>query len=167
MMIVLEKNQQNENLRFVLTPNRSISWPLLLKFYLFTCCLSFSIALLFTYLGYWVVLPFSGLEMLLLGGGLYLSCRNIYRQEVISINDDLIKIEKGCLSVEEMSQFDRHWARLSIDKQTGFRKKLILKIGSHGNFVEVGSFLTESDKETLVFELNQSILSSAFLRQVG
>ena len=166
-MIAIEKDQTEKTLRIILTPNRSISWPLLLKFYLFTCFVSFSIALLFTLLGYWMVLPFSGLEMMLLGGGRYVACRKVYRQEVISINNDLIKVEKGCISVADSSQFDRHWARLSIEEIKHFRKKMQLKIGSHGNFIEVGSFLNESEKETLAFELNQSILSSDFLRRVG
>jgi len=166
-MIVIEKDKKDEAFRIVLTPNRSISWPLLVKFYLFTCFMSFSIATLFALLGYWVVLPFSGLEMLVLGGGLYVTCRKVYRQEVISLDNDRIEIEKGCISVDESWQFDRHWARLSIEEIKSFRKKMSLKIGSHGNYVEVGSFLNESEKETLAFELNQSILLSDFLRRVG
>ncbi|MDJ0882054.1 MAG: DUF2244 domain-containing protein [Gammaproteobacteria bacterium] len=166
-MIAIEKDQQEEVLRIILTPNRSISWPLLVKFYLFTCGVSFSIAMLFAFLGYWMVIPFSGLEMMVLGGGLYVTCRKVYRQEVISVDNDHIKLEKGCISVDESWQFDRHWARISIEEIKNFRKTSSLKIGSHGNFVEVGSFLNESEKETLAFELNQSIISSDFLRRVG
>ena len=68
---------------------------------------SFSIALLFGFMGYWYILPFSGMEMLLLGGGLYMACRKIYRQEVITADNGVIKIEKGCHGVDESWKFDR------------------------------------------------------------
>ncbi len=94
-MIEVVTQQNPPMIRIVLSPNRSISWSLLLRFYLFTCLLSFSIAGLFVLLGYWIVLPFSELEMMALGLGFYFTSKKIYRLEVITINKVNIKIEKG------------------------------------------------------------------------
>ena len=166
-MIFHSKTDNNHDFRVVLTPNRSISWPILLRFYLFTCAVSFSIATLFASLGYWVVLPFSGLEMLCLGAGLYVTCRKIYCQEVISVNDHTLMVEKGCHKADSCWQFDRHWVRIKLEESGVYRQKLKLFIGSHGTQIEVGSFLNDAEKESLAFELNAGILTQKFLRQIG
>lgn len=165
IMIIFDKDADNRVNRIVLIPNRSISWSLLLRFYIFTCCLSFSIAGLFAFLGYWVVMPFSGLEMLCLGAGLYLTCRKIYCQEVISISDEVIKIEKGAKSPEQVWEFDKHWVRLTVENKGANRKNMSIYMGSHGKFIEVGSFLTGEEKESLAFELNDGILARKYSHQ--
>ena len=165
-MIILDKDCDSGSKRFILIPNRSINWSILLRFYIFTCMVSFSIALLFGFMGYWYILPFSGMEMLLLGGGLYMACRKIYRQEVITADNGVIKIEKGCHGVDESWKFDPHWVRITLEKQDSLTKDLTILIGSHGDFVEVGSFLTDSEKESLANELNDSIISGEFLGRV-
>jgi len=55
----------------VLSPNCSIAWRDLVMFYLLTCVIALSIGVFFTLQGLWLVLPFSGLEMLALGYCLY------------------------------------------------------------------------------------------------
>ena len=163
-MIIIEKDANNRISSIVLQPNRSISWPLLLRFYLLTCVVSFSIAIAFSVLGYWMVLPFSGLEMMVLGLGLYFTCRNTHRQEVIRVDGEQIRIEKGCVDVEERYEFDRNWVQMRSEERPGWRKSITLSLGSHGEFVEVGSFLNVHEKESLAFELNQSILTDGFFR---
>jgi len=165
-MIVIAREQKPPLIRFVLTPNRSISWPLLLRFYLFTCGVSFSIAGLFMALGFWVVMPFSGLEMLALGLGLYFSCKKIYRQEVITIDKDNIKVEKGYKNVQFERNFDRHWVKIDRLKSIGYKKNIKVMIGSHGENIEIGSFLSKQEKDSLAFELNEGILFHGFMGSV-
>ncbi len=165
-MIVIDRDSLPPAIRFVLTPNRSIGWPLLLRFYLLACLTSFSIAGLFMALGYWVVMPFSGLEMLALGLGLYYSCRQIYRQEVITVDKVNVKVEKGYQSVQFRQWFERAWVRIEVIESTGYRKNMKIMMGSHGKNVEIGSFLTKHEKESLVFELNKGILSGGFMHPV-
>lgn len=166
-MIEVVTQQHPPAIRIVLTPNRSISWPLLLRFYLFTCLLSFSIAGLFVLSGYWVVLPFSGLEMMALGLGLYFASRKIYRQEVITITKGNIKIEKGYHNPTFTWVIDRNWAKIETVKTKGYRKNIKIMIGTHGKYIELGSFLTKPDKESLVFELNKGILFRGLMGQTG
>lgn len=162
-MVIIDKNNNRGVYRIIITPNRSIAWPQLVRIYLFICFTSFSIALLFAFSGYWVVLPFSGLEMLALGMGLYVANRKIYRQEVITLSNDSVLIEKGCHSPDEHWEFDKHWLRLTVEKKDNNHRKTLLFLGSHGKYVEIGSFLDESEKESLVFELNEGIISPEFL----
>ena len=63
-MISVDKVSAEEGYRFVLSPNCSISWRQLLAFYLLTCVVALAVGLFFTMQGLWLVLPFSGIEML-------------------------------------------------------------------------------------------------------
>ena len=159
-MINIDKNNKNHELCVVLTPNRSISWPWLLRFYIFICGVSLSVALAFAGLGYWLILPFSGLEMLFLGVALYVTCRKIYSQEVITICGDNIRVEKGCEYPNKLCEYDRNWVQVKLEMKGFYRKKTKLTLGSHGKFIEVGSFLSDAEKETLAFELNLVILQN-------
>ena len=57
-----------------------------------------------------MILPFSGLEMLLLGIGLYATCCKIYVQEVIILTKESLRIEKRKKYPYKMYDFDRYWA---------------------------------------------------------
>ena len=165
-MIIFDKDSKSYLKRIVLIPNRSINWSLLVRFYVFICGVSITIATVLTFLGYWMVLPFYGLEMLALGAGLYATCRKIYQQEVIVISNDIIRIEKGAHRVDKSWEFNKYWVRITLENKGSISKSLYLMIGSHGNYVEVGSSLTKSEKESLAIELNDVIIPHGFLRRV-
>lgn len=166
-MIISQKDSEIYSKRIVLIPNRSINWPILVKFYIFICSLSLTIAMVFTFFGYWIVLPFYGLEMIALGVGLYITCRKIYRQEVILVGKDTLRIEKGGETVHKSWNFDKYWVRITLENKGSISKSLCLKVGSHGKYIEVGSFLTRSEKESLAIELNNVIIQHEFFQQVG
>jgi hypothetical protein len=76
-MVSITKVDSGPGYRIVLSPNCSISWRELVLFYLATCLIALAVGLFFTLQGLWLVLPFSGLEMLALGAGLLPSMRSI------------------------------------------------------------------------------------------
>ena len=55
---------------FIIKPNSSLSWRGNKIFFLMLFCLSFFIAISFAIAGMWMILPFTGLEMILLGSAL-------------------------------------------------------------------------------------------------
>ena len=157
-MVSIYKARSRDTLRVVLTPNCSISWRGLVIFYVFNCFVALAIGLFFLLHGLWLVLPFSGLEMLALGAGLYLASRNAYRQEVITLDSRSTRIEKGVQRVDQCWEFETPWIRL-VEERSGIssrRRKLAL--GSHGNYVEVGAFLDISEQERLAFTLKDCII---------
>ncbi|MEC7969687.1 MAG: DUF2244 domain-containing protein, partial [Pseudomonadota bacterium] len=56
---------------------------------------SFTIAFAFTAMGYWVVLPFTALEMAVLSYCLWLCLRRSSIQEVLSLTAETITLEVG------------------------------------------------------------------------
>ena len=147
-----------ESYRIVLSPNCSISWRDLLLFYVFTCVIALAIGVFFSLQGLWLVLPFSGLEMAALGYALYLTSRKVYRQEVITLDQNRTRVEKGVQRIDESWEFETPWLRF-VDEPLGpSRRQRRLALGSHGNYVEIGHFLDNTEKDALAFQLKDCII---------
>lgn len=157
-MVSINKVNSGEGYRFVLSPNCSITWSELLWFYLLTCLVALLIGLFFTLQGLWLILPFSGLEMLVLGIGLYLTSRKANRREVITLGPEHTRIEKGVQRIDQSWEFRTPW--IKVDEQHADdrspRRKLIISM--YGESVEVGDFLANSEKEELAFQLKDCII---------
>jgi uncharacterized membrane protein len=161
-MIRVNKVNSGKGYRFVLSPNCSISWRELLFFYLMTCVVALAVGIFFTLQGLWLVLPFSGLEMAALGTALHLTSRKVYRREVITLDPQTTRIEKGVQRVEKSWEFKTPWVRVDDDVQDarGAGRKLLISMS--GNSVEVGSFLANSEKDALAFQLKDCIIRGDF-----
>ena len=157
-MVKISKVDSQDSYRIVLSPNCSITWRELVLFYLFTCLVAIAVGLFFTLQGMWMVLPFSGLEMLALGIGLYLTSRKVYRKEVITLDSDRIRIEKGVQRAVQRWDFKTPWVRIIDEPRDGRNSRRRLAIGMHGAAVEVGSFLANSEKDALAFQLKDCII---------
>ncbi len=158
-MIRIDEIRKGVGFRLILTPNCSMSWRQLLAFYLITCALAILIGLLFTLQGQWLILPFSGLEMLVLGSALLVTSRKVNRKEVITVNEDRVRIEKGRFRPEEQWVFKRCWIRLQDEFKGENQSRRKLALGSHGSYVEVGDFLNNIEKDELAFLLKDCIIS--------
>ena len=162
-MISIDKAYSSSGYRFVLSPNRSISWHELLLFYIFTSLLVLAIGLFFTLQGLWLILPFSGIEIAALGFCLYLTSRKVYRREVITLYRDRTRIEKGLYQAEESWEFETSWISLRDENPGAFETRRKLALGSHGKYVEVGGFLDDLEKDELAFQLKDCIIRGDFL----
>jgi uncharacterized membrane protein len=157
-MISVDKVSSGESYRFVLSPNCSISWHELLFFYFLTCAIALAVGVFFTLQGLWLVLPFSGLEMLALGSALYVTSRKVYRREVITLDRNLTRIEKGVRRVDQIWEFQTPWVRVVDERQNGRSARRKLAIGMSGESVEVGGFLANWEKDALAFQLKDCII---------
>ena len=157
-MISIDKLHSDRGTRFILSPNCSISWRDLIIFYCLTCAVIISIGVIFTLQGMWLILPFSGLEMIVLGAALYMTSRKVHRREVITLNSERIRVEKGVQKVDQSWEFSTPGTRL-IDEPPEHRhapRRLVL--GAYGKYVEVGDFLDNLEKDALAFRLKDCII---------
>jgi len=157
-MIRVDNLNSGEVYRFELSPNCSISWRELLLFYLLTCVVALAVGLFFTLQGLWLVIPFSGLEMLALGIVFYLTSRKVHQREVITLDQNLTRIEKGVRRVQQSWEFKTPWVRVFDLLPDARRPRRILALGMSGESVEVGSFLANWEKEALAFQLKDCII---------
>ena len=157
-MISINQVNSGESTRFVLSPNCSISWPELLLFYLLTCVVALAIGLFFTLQGLWLVLPFSGFEMLALGIGLYITSRKVYQREVITLDPKHTRIEKGVQRIDQSWEFQTPWIQVTDQPPDHRSPRRKLTISMTGESVEVGRFLADSEKDELAFQLKDCII---------
>jgi len=157
-MVTVNKVDSGEGYRFVLSPNCSISWRELVLFYLLTCAVALAVGVFFAVQGLWLVLPFSGLEMMALGIGLHVTSRKAYQREVITLDQVHTRIEKGVRRVVQSWEFQTPWVRVIDESSNGLDTRRMLAISVSGESVEIGSFLAKQEKDALAFQLKDCII---------
>lgn len=144
---------------WVARPNCSLSATARNLFFAITAAVSSTIAFVFSWVGAWPVVPFTGLELALLWWAL--------RRTGACANDvETILLEPGRLTIEtrrgvlvERHEFQPYWARLTYVRPPGHGKHRLL-IRSHGREVEVGRLLTEDQKMALAEELRYDLAAA-------
>ncbi len=156
-MVATQFDEHDCSRRFLIRPNCSLRWRDVVRFYLGIVTISFGIAIAFAIQGAWLVLPFAGAEMLVLGVALYLVSRRGSCWQVISIDRDHIVITEHGSHHQRQETFQRAWARVELRPPPIQGHPSRLTIGSHGRRVEIGACLNEDDKKYLAHELSLAV----------
>jgi uncharacterized membrane protein len=152
-LIVLTATAQ----RIEIAPNCSLTVRGAALFFASLCGVSFAIAGLFAWRGAWPVLPFAGLEMLLLGWALRASLRRRFQLEIITLTEREVGIEMRDGLQRRAAVFPRHWARVKLRAARTPLHPSSLTIESHGRACEVGAFLSEEERRGLAARLKRLI----------
>ncbi|MDH5764476.1 MAG: DUF2244 domain-containing protein [Gammaproteobacteria bacterium] len=158
-MVTVSIQENGYNGHILLEPNLSLSWKTNTRIFFVICLITLLIAIHFYRIGGWLVLPFSGLELLLICISVYLFFQRNNHCEVITFTDDKVVIEKGKNSPEKSWEYPRHWSKIYI-KEHGLYDIPKVSIKSHGNEMEIGSFL--GYKEKLLFIKTLKKLTTEF-----
>jgi uncharacterized membrane protein len=156
-MVETDAQSRADELHFVIKPNSSLSWRGNQFFLACMIVLSSTVAGAFAFQGAWMVLPFAGLEMLLLALALYLCCMRSYRQEVVSIGERQVRVTIGRKAPECACTFERSWAQviLAKAKTRGYPTRLVIR--SHGREIEIGTCLVEDERLKLAAALRAAL----------
>jgi uncharacterized membrane protein len=138
----------------VIAPNCSLSVRGAVLFFLIACVPCFGIAGVLTYLGFWPVLPFAGLEMLLLGVALRLSLARRHHHQTIVVSESDVAVQSTIGKIHSEVVFPRHWAQVKLRRSPSRLHPSRLVIESHGRQCAVGDFLTEEERRGLYGKLN-------------
>jgi uncharacterized membrane protein len=158
-MIAPHVDPARRRAQIVVRPNRSLTWRGNLQFLGLIATVSLAIACGFGLLGYWIVLPFAGLELTALAIGLYVVGHRLSRCEVITVEDDTVQVETGYRYPQERRRFLRSWVTVDRKAQGLHHSRLLLR--SHGQEVELGACLAEEEKSILETELRRLLQSGA------
>ena len=156
-MVKVESNIEENIHRILLRPNQSTSWKTSLLFVsviAFTCL---AIGIGFAFAGATMILPFAGLEVLFVGVCVYLVMKKTYKQEVITLTKEKLKIEKGAGKIDQVWEYFRMWSYVSVEKPEHPWYPAHIVIRSKGERVPIGNFLNEEEKEDLVISLEKII----------
>ena len=147
---MIKKKVTKNSLSLILTPNKSstVNQNIIFFGFLSILCLTFAIG--FFVLGATMILPFAGLEILVLFMVLKANRSWLNQSEKIYLDKLYVKLEKG----SDNQTFDRFLSKFSVvDHKT--KKKIF--ITNEKKKVEIGSFLNEEEIEELISLLKKKV----------
>ena len=144
---------------WVIRPNQSLSWRVAIWLYAAIACFVLGIGLFFAWHGYWPVLPFCGLEVVLLGAAFYLCLLQGQLREVVTVSGDKVTVEKGRRQPEVYWECPRAWARINMERSPIAWYPSRLLVAFQGQRVEIGRFLSEMERQSLAVDLQGMIRS--------
>jgi uncharacterized membrane protein len=158
----MDGNQQSADSRpdrvlILLRPNRSLSrrggWLVFGVIAGFLTIITVGFALL----GAWMILPFAGLEVVLVGVVTAWFARHHDDREWIVLEPTRVRIARREGKRQEQFEFQRYWARVRFERRRRRSAPSRLSIGSHGRFVEIGSQIGEVTRQVLARELKGAL----------
>ena len=145
--------------KFTVYQNQSLSWRGNQIFFLTMLCISFTIASAFAWQGFWLVLPFAGIEMAALGFALYFCMRRLSRVETVTVFGKSILVRvRQCNRVQAAYILPKAWTRAVVLSSPSTMREERLCLSGHRAEIEIGSFLNDSEKHRLAEAINKAIL---------
>lgn len=155
---IVASTQTEHGLRIILSPNRSMTWRgnqlVLLSLIVVSACIGTGFALI----GAWVILPFAGLEMSALAAALYYVSWKLSYQEVLTLSQDKLIIEKGVYRPRKTWTLPRNKVSLSIEPETHPWSTPGIKLQHQQQLIELGEFLNQADCKRLLALLRENAI---------
>ena len=153
-MIRIQETTEN-NFLIEISPNYSLrGWNRIIFLgSLASICLS--IGIFFLIMGAGLILPFAGLEVIIVLTCFYVSFRWSQQKEIIYISNEKIKLEKGRLIKEKTWEEFRSFVVLEVERNQHNSDEFCFQ--SKGKRFYFGSFLNDDDKLILKNELKRII----------
>jgi len=152
--------QEHDNVqRLVITANRSMSWQTNKKILALMFCVNMVIALAWAAMGAWMVLPFAGLEIFLVGLGMYYVSWKLSFKEIITIEAESFILQKGVYFPQQQWNWQRRDIAL-VKQPSKYRMSAPTLFLKHlGQTIEIGSALNKTEKKELREHLTRLGLS--------
>lgn len=147
---MIERLSDSGGVRYRLTPNRSISWPALVRVWLGLVALTSIVVLGMTLAGAWLVIPFAGLELAAVGAGLWYTARKCSRQEVVAFGASRVILEKGHQHPEQSWDWARPAVRVLLEEKPHPWLRERVCLCCDGEEVPLADFLNPRDSRQLV-----------------
>jgi len=143
--------------QIVMQPNNSMSWRSTQYFLMTLVGVSLSIAAAFMWQGYWVILPFTVLELSILSACLYYILKRNQTLEVVRFSADEVVIQVGRKRAEHTLVWQRFFTKIMVHppKYPWYPNRIALRC--RDKETEIGRFLSAADKRTLISEIRQMI----------
>ena len=153
-MIKIEETTEN-NFLIEISPNYSLRGWNRIVFLGSLAFICLSIGIFFLIMGAGLILPFAGLEVILVLTCFYISFRWSQQKEIIYISNEKIKLEKGRLIKEKSWEEFRSFVVLEVERNQHNSDEFCFQ--SKGKRFYFGSFLNDDDKLILKNELKRII----------
>jgi uncharacterized membrane protein len=147
----------SKDVRLVIGPNASLGARQAWVFMGMTVALGGGIAAWMAAHGFWLVVPFTGLELAALGAAIWVSVkRNAYR-EVLVFAPDCVRAEFGTLGrgAQTVVELSRAMTRVLLEAGTNRHEPTRLILSCAGQRVRIARCLTDEERERLCVRIKQ------------
>ncbi len=148
-MILEETGPEEHQYDFLIRPNRSMTAKGMSLFVVFVGLAVFLVAMRFALLGAWVILPFAILEVVLFAVAFWWYEKASRYRETIKLSKNNILITKESLKFRKSWQFNPYWVQVKLLPNANNWYPSQLLIRSQGKQVEIGSCLTNQERQEL------------------
>ena len=145
--------------KFEIRPNEAANGKALLLCVLVLTFTISAIGIIFALQGAWLILPFAGIEIIvLLASALYVGLRR-KNYEMLVISKNFVHITKRVRSRKTVRSFVKQWVRVELCSGRTRHEPSRLLVGASGHRVEIGRSLTTESKERLHRQLSDWLKS--------
>jgi len=141
---------------WVFKPNCSLAPRQLAYFYLSVVLLTLGIAAGFCMFGMWLVLPFAGIELTVVGCALLIYARHAGDYEQIRLEGRELSVTVVRASRLSSVRLNPSWTKVSLSDPGR-----LLRLESGSVRVAVGRYVTQPARERLVYELRRAFAAAA------
>jgi uncharacterized membrane protein len=161
------KTETADAVEWVLKKNCSLSPKQSGALFAAAAGLSLSVALGWALAGVWVVLPFAVIEVLALAAAFLMYSRHAADFERVELRAGRLLVERADGLIVEVTELVARSAKVDLaersPKATGFSRSnpTLLKLSALGRTVEIGRFVPQSQRETLMLDMRRSLSAIA------
>ena len=120
--------------------------------------LSFAFGAAFAALGFWMILPFAGLELAAVAAAFVWIGRHATDVEQIDLTDDRLVVERLEGARRSRWEFEAPRARVWVDQRgAGERTEVRVQIAARGQLLEIGRHLVSASRMRLARELQGAL----------
>lgn len=142
---MVTSTRSGSRLRIIAQPNCSSTWQTNKLVLLTLAVPSLGIAIGFTVIGAWPILPLAGLELLALAGALYYVSWKLQYRHVITLCDEEVRVDKGFYAPRESWTFTRSDSGLAITPEKHPWEGPELRLHNRQHQVRLGEFLNREE----------------------
>jgi len=142
---------------FVISPSFQADWTASVWLLALLGTVLFSVAVFFTTMGLWLIIPFAGLEFVFVAWCLHWSAERSLDKNVITIDDVTVKIEKGRRQRSSTIELDKIWCEVILDTLPRKWQQTRLFVRCKNDRIEFAEFLDSTEQKALARELRQII----------
>jgi len=167
---MIHAQTNSEQVQIVLMPNRSMSWKANKTILVILFLFNMTIALAWTAMGAWMVLPFAGLEIFFVGIGMYYVSWKLNFKQILTIENESLVLQKGVYFPKQEWHWQRSATRLVQIPNNHRLSAPSLWLNHLNEQIEIGDFLNLDEKKQLrkLFSpcaLSQLVLMTLLLLQ--
>jgi uncharacterized membrane protein len=144
---------QGQNVHWFLKRNCSVTPAQLGWFYASLCVVSLGIALFFWFQGATLILPFTGIELALVGMAFLAYARHAGDGERIWLQGRWLVVELESAGRLERAEFDRDWVRIEPSRED----RSLIEVSGQGRSVSVGRYVRPELRPVLAREIRLAL----------